>query len=193
MTLIHIFYCCLSGIEPENLPLEQKINTVVIRSLESDAFVLSGIDSNLVHDIAFRCPQDWGNAVHKARALYLQAGGGFERAWQDCFPIDMDLQPGENRSLIENPKDSLSQNSANDYIIVYPIPVSDMMTLLVPDTYLGAEYQVFTSTGLKLAQGIIDSQYKQISTQMFSTGLHFIQVRIPDKRPLTVKFVVQKH
>jgi hypothetical protein len=143
-----------------------------------------------------RCPQDWGWAVYKARSLYHALGGGFDRTWQDCFPVDSDaeglLSLGKNVLQSSEKVDTSSSFSDLTRVIVYPVPVSELFTLSVPIGYIGGAYQIVNATGAVVDKGILTTHTQQFSASRLSNGLHFIQIRVSDKRPVTVKFVVQK-
>jgi hypothetical protein len=86
-------------IENQYVELEKEINTYLLKSMEGGYDAFTEADWIFVHEIAARCPQEYGEGVLKARALWLGYGGGFERAWQDCFPIDETSQTeGRNQS-----------------------------------------------------------------------------------------------
>jgi hypothetical protein len=49
------------------------------------------------------------------------------------------------------------------------------------------------TSGVVLASGKLDSRLRQISTTTLSNGLYFVQIRVSDNQPVTIKFVVQKY
>jgi hypothetical protein len=177
-------------IENQYVELEKEINTYLLKSMEGGYDAFSEADWIFVHEIAARCPQEYGEGVLKARALWLGYGGGFERAWQDCFPIDETSQSEGRDESIKN--EEQKSNSTLEQLLVYPVPVSDVLSLSVPIDYLMGTYQICNVAGMQVDRGIINSENEQIAVQQLSNGLHFLQVSAPNKRPITLKFVVQK-
>jgi hypothetical protein len=175
-------------IEDQYVELEKEINTYLLKSMEGGYDAFTEEDWIFVHEVAARCPQEYGEGVLKARALWLGYGGGFERAWQDCFPIDETSQTeGRNQ-----PEDSQKSKVDLSQFKTYPVPVSDVLNLQIPQEYLQGTYQINNVAGIQVGRGEIHSELEQISVINLGNGLHFLRVSMPNKQPITLKFVVQK-
>jgi hypothetical protein len=175
-------------IENQYAELEKEINTYLLKSMEGGYDAFTEADWIFVHEVAARCPQEYGEGVLKARALWLGYGGGFERAWQDCFPIDETSQTeGRNQ-----PEDSQKSKVDLSQFKTYPVPVSDVLNLQIPQEYLQGTYQISNVAGIQVGYGVIHSELEQISVINLGNGLHFLRVSMPNKQPITLKFVVQK-
>jgi hypothetical protein len=189
-----------SAIQEANqyVSLEKKMNDLVIQSLSAAAGInpFTTNEWGLINSTALLCPQDWGDGVLKARSLWLRYGGSFERTWQDCFPVHSDTGenlPNSSKATFQSSKDTAFMNLELSAITLYPVPVSELLTIFVPEEYVGATYQIVSSTGIMLEQGVMNARIRQISTVNFSNGLHFVHIRAHDKRPANAKFIVQKH
>jgi hypothetical protein len=171
--------------------LEKEMNAYVLTSLkyERDSFTES--DWRMIHEVANRCPQDWGDGVLKARGLWLKYGGSFELNWQDCFQIAEEGENASNRQM-QSSREVLKVTQVPVGIVIYPVPATDAFNLHIPTEYVGGKYEITNLTGVVLESGMLDAEIKHFNTANLNNGLHFIQVRVPNKQPVVIKFVVQK-
>jgi hypothetical protein len=176
------------------IALEKAVNVLVFKSAEANTpQPFTAQEWDFIGEIARRCPQDWGDGVIKARSLRLKHGGGFEAAWQQCFPTHESETPSNSgKQVLELSKDTLRSALVMQSPIVYPVPAADQCTIVTPDAYLGSTYQVVSSTGLLISSGIITTSQLQIPTSDWCKGVYFIRVQHPAYRPVTLKVIIQK-
>jgi hypothetical protein len=169
------------------------MNTLLIKSFDEGYDAITASDWQFIRTTAARCPQEFGEGVLKARSLWLKYGGGFERSWQDCFPIDETSEGGNmGKMVLESSEDKPFTKPELTELTVYPVPVSELLNLYVPEEYLSGTYQISNIAGVQVAQGQLVSTVQAIPVQDLSNGMHLIQIRVPGKRLVTLKFVVQK-
>jgi hypothetical protein len=172
--------------------LEKELNQILITHAQAGELKPTQTDFNTILEIANRCPQEWGWAVYKARAIYHQWGGGFERAWQDCFPI-MESETPQGKSILQSGQvASKPETSETDAILVYPVPLADQFRISIPAAYSGAEYQVVSSTGTVILSGKLHELQTELDCTVCSNGLYLVRVNHPLYRPITRKIVIQK-
>jgi hypothetical protein len=142
----------------------------------------------LITPLRIYCPEDKGDAVFKARGLYIQLGGAIDKAWDDCSQT-------ANSNSIEN-RNSISakpiSTSITDLPKVYPVPTSDLLNVYVPDKFSGAKYRVMNHLGMVVSIGSLSRQLSSINLDGFENGLYFLQIEGKESIRTTLKFIVQK-
>jgi hypothetical protein len=58
--------------------------------------------------------------------------------------------------------------------------------------FIGSSYEIINITGVIIQTGSIATEIQSFNAEKLSNGIHFIQIRAFNKRPITLKFVVQK-
>jgi Secretion system C-terminal sorting domain len=179
--------------EDQYVALEKQMNALIITSLKEtpEHEVFTATEWESIHEIAGRCPQDWGDGVLKARGLWLKYGGAYELKWQECFPTHEKSNGSEDRSILQDAHHTLL-NNAKSGIVLYPIPVTDDFKLQTSEEYMGSQYEIVNLTGVIVQTGSIATEIQSFNVENLSNGIHFIQIRAFNKRPVTLKFVVQK-
>jgi hypothetical protein len=172
--------------------LEKEMNAYVITSLKFDRDSFTESDWKFIHEVANRCPQDWGDGVLKARGLWLKYGGAFELKWQECFPVHDNKKVSEGRNLIKDTQGKWTNNLSIEGVVVYPVPVTDELNLKLPDEYIGCKFEIVNITGVICRKGIIKASNEQFDATNLNDGMYFIQIRADNMHPIVVKFLVQK-
>jgi hypothetical protein len=178
------------NLQPDNdyTALEKQLNTTFINHQMVDTLDYSASDSATIKEIAFLCPEDKGDAVFKARGLYIQLGGAIDKAWENCSLIS-DSNSVENRNYniekriavqsIETPK-------------VFPVPTNNMVNVFVPDAYLGAKYRLINQLGIQVSTGFLQNNLTAIDFVEIANGLYFLQIEGKESNLVTLKIVLQK-
>jgi Secretion system C-terminal sorting domain len=178
-------------IENNITQLEQQINVVYLALLLNNQSVVNIDDSLLVKTLAYYCPQEYGDVVIKARSIWVQMGNAVDKTWDDCFPTGV-IQQGENRSnpQIENSIQKKVLDSTKPF--VFPNPTSDFVNVFVPENYVNSHYSIYNSLGCGVFKGVFIEQNSHFDTSKWSNGIYYIQILSNQKRPITLKLVVQK-
>jgi hypothetical protein len=177
-------------IENEFIDIEQKINKIYLNLLIDDQVSPNYNDSLFIKTVASYCPQQWGDAVFKSRSMWIQMGNSLEKSWDECFPTKVETV--ENRNFQQYSKRIEANLTSLLKPTAFPIPVSDNLIIYAPEEYLASSYEVFNAMGISVAKGILYEQYNQVETTLWSNGIYFINIKDKNKRPLTLKVVVQK-
>jgi hypothetical protein len=168
--------------------LERKVNEILFQlPVTGNSIIEDNLD--FIQSIAFKCPQEYGNAVLKARMLYTLHAGYLHREWEECFPNN-EGEVIQGRAVLQS-VDSATATSLEG-ITLYPVPTSGHLYVHTPHDAIGAQYQISNSVGIVIAEGVLDTKIKEILTTTMNNGFHFMQIRMPEKRPITLKFVIQK-
>jgi hypothetical protein len=57
---------------------------------------------------------------------------------------------------------------------------------------IGAQYEIVNTSGIVIANGILQQAATDIDASSWSNGLHFVRILTKDFQPVTIKIVVQK-
>jgi hypothetical protein len=175
------------------IALEKAVNVLLFKSVEANTpQPFTAQEWDFIGEIARLCPQDFGDGVIKARSLWLKHGGGFETAWQDCFPEYESTTPPSMGKQILPAQETGGAKLLVEVPMVYPVPASESCTILTPDTYLGSRYQVISGAGVLVQEGMIIDKQTQLSTSSWSHGIYIVKIQHQAYRPVTLKLIVQK-
>jgi hypothetical protein len=179
------------SIENQYIDLEQKINVIYLNMLISNQENVSYEDSIFIKNVAYYCPQDYGDAVFKSRGLWVQMGNSVDKAWDDCFPEDF-YEPNQNRnaSQFDNSKKYIAVES--EIPIAYPIPLSDILMVNLPLDYVGAEFEALNAVGISIIKGVFNERVNSLDATSWNNGIFYINIKAKNKRPITLKVIVQK-
>jgi hypothetical protein len=169
--------------------VEKVLNDIYLDMLIAKQSWLSVTDSMYVRSVAYACPQEKGDAVFKARALWLSVGEPIDKAWDLCYEVTTVVG---NRQDLQEGKGQLTVPFKPEVPTIYPIPMADEMAIAIPTEYVGAQYEVINTAGISIANGQLQSETTKVNASTWSNGLHFVRILTKDKRPITIKIVVQK-
>jgi hypothetical protein len=179
-------------LQPDNayIALEQEVNSLTWAAMR-DSRDLTVTELEYIKSIADKCPQEYGDAVAKARATWLAHGGGLQKAWELCN-LDMQETQSQGKSVLQTSQPTeLPQINPNE-LVVYPVPLADLFKVSIPSEYVGAEYQLIASTGTVVSRGTFKSTMNELDCTTCATGIYLIRVNHPKYRPVNLKIVVQK-
>jgi hypothetical protein len=178
-------------IENQYIDLEQQINTIYLNLLINNQVIPNFDDSMLIKTIAFYCPQEFGDAVIKARVMWVLMGNAVDKTWDKCFPTGKS-ESSQNRNTIEERKGNGQIVKDTDKPIAYPVPLSDNLMVSLPFDYVGAEFEVFNAVGISVKRGIFKEITNAIDATTWNNGIFYISIKAKDKHPITLKVIVQK-
>jgi hypothetical protein len=149
----------------------------------------TGADSVFIKETAFLCPQDAGEAVLKARSVWIQMGNAIDKVWENCFPEDSETA---NRSNVQNEKKSQSDKANVETPKVYPVPTAALLNIVCPEVFVGAKFKVFNAIGTEMLKGTIFAQTTFLEVADWQNGLYYLQISVEKSHPVTLKVIVQK-
>jgi hypothetical protein len=178
------------AIDNDYTNLEHQVNSIYLNLLIENQSLLNSSDSLFVRTVAYYCPQDWGDAVFKARSLWVQLGNPYDKLWDECFPTEVITT--QNRNGIDGESAKNKPISSSDMPFAYPVPLSDELNIFLPEGYVGSQYVVFNSLGVSVEQGMFNETNNSLDALNWSNGIYFINLKAKDKCPITLKVIVQK-
>jgi hypothetical protein len=179
-------------LQPDNayIALEQEANRLTWSAIR-DSRDLTVSELAYIKSIADKCPQEYGDAVAKARATWLAHGGGLQNAWEICNPDTQESQ-NQGKSMLQFSQPTEQPQLNPNELVVYPVPLADLFRVSIPSEYVGADYQLISSTGTIVSTGIFKSTLNELDCTTCATGMYLIRVNHPNYRPVNLKIVVQK-
>jgi Secretion system C-terminal sorting domain len=171
--------------------LERQINSIYLSLLIENQSSINSSDSMFIKTVAYYCPQDYGDAVFKARSIWAQIGNPYDKTWDNCFP-ETHIDASQNRSTYQEGKISKQPIVDLDKPTAYPVPSSDNLMVYLPESYVGSHYNVISSLGVAIEHGLFKESNNSLNATNWSNGIYFINLKAKDKRPITLKVVVQK-
>jgi hypothetical protein len=169
--------------------LEQAVNAVYLDLLVYNKTDVSYDDSIFIRNTAYLCPQAAGDGVFKARALWLQLGEAIDKTWDACYAVEAGTS---NRELSSGLLKIEPKVLSDKLPLIYPVPLSDVLTIAVPVEYIGGQYEVINTGGITIATGTLPQVTTDVNASTWSNGLHFVRILTKDFQPVTIKIVVQK-
>jgi hypothetical protein len=135
---------------------------------------------DIVVKIAAKCPKDGGQNVYRARRMLPLCMQIYTDAQCDGF-VQIDNEIIEGRAV-------KTQKS----LTIYPNPVQDELTVLLPNSNENAQVQVFDSVGKQMFEGNsedLGSKFK-LSTSQWPNGIYIVRLQRTNNAVETSKFTI---
>jgi hypothetical protein len=169
--------------QPEEV-WEKHVNQLIIDILLDPALSTNAAKKQQIFTASLLCPQSYGYASLKARALYVSLYKELPKAWEDCTDIweDPAGTGGQQYVAVDKVTD----------LIMLPNPTRSIMQVQVAHQSIQGtnQWAVVDLFGRELIKGSTDDGHFELQVQDLPEGTYVLQVEEPNGHRLSRQFVV---
>ena len=163
---------------------EKLVNSIYFNTLAKNINFFDANQLASLQIVSAACPDDLGNVVYQARAMYALVAD-----------VDMLSKAGcANSNNMEAMPSNIENDNISSDVILYPNPAKDKLILQQSKAFLaGTEVQIYNSLGQLMQSQVItnESQIIELNVSTLANGSYF--VRINGGETVTSKlFIISK-